>query len=379
MSDIENFIALLPPIEIIDLGKISSPLTYIGAVGFEDRALAVLNMALQSHRNFDQVIAIEYRPIDERNMGEEFQKKLDQLNIPGENVERVIYDRCNPEEFLEYLDIIKEKIALTSNVIVDISGMSKLLIIVLLQGLRDLDVNLTLVFAEAEVYHPTREEFETQKEKYEKETENLPIFLTSDVYDIVTTTSLSSTAMQGYPLMMVAFPTFNHRELTALVNEIIPQHLVLIEGKPHEQYNEWRMEAIRWLNRRIIERLVNGETLTGQERIISTFDYKETIKVLERIYQLYKYDKKIVVVPTGSKLQTFGVFLFKQMRPDIQVIYPVTKKFTDLYTGCCKAVWQIPIKDFSDFILQLNGYRKKGLDKLNRAIQAALKKNSKKK
>ncbi|MGD2085417.1 MAG: hypothetical protein PVH61_04455 [Candidatus Aminicenantes bacterium] len=379
MSDIENFIDLLPPIELLDPGKISSPLTYIGAVGFEDRSLSVFNIALQSQRSFEQVIAIEYRPINERNKGEEFQKNLDQLNIPGENVEWVVYDRCNPEEFLKYLDIIKEKITLTSNVIVDISAMSKLLIIVLLQGLRDLDVNLTIVYAEADVYHPTREEFETQKEKYKKETENLPIFLTSDVYDIVTTTSLSSTAMQGYPLMMVAFPTFNHRELTALVNEIIPQHLVLLHGKPHEQYNEWRMEAITWLNRRVIERLVNGETLTEQERIISTFDYKETIKVLEKIYQSYKYDKKIVVVPTGSKLQTFGVFLFKQMHPDIQVIYPVTKKFTDLYTGCCKAVWQIPIKSFSDFILQLNGYRKKGLGKLNRAIQHALKKNSKKK
>ena len=379
MNNIENLIDLLPSIETINLCKVSTPLTYIGAVGFEDRALTILNMALQLERRFEQVISVEYRPIDEQNRKAEFQKKIDQLNIPGENVEWVVYDRYKPEEFLKYLDIIKKKIASAPNVIVDISAMSRLLIIVLLHALRNLDINLNIVYAEAEVYHPTPEDFETQKEKIEKETETLPIFLTGDVYNIVTTTSLSTTAMQGYPLMMAAFPTFNHRELTALVNEMIPQHLILLEGKPHEHHNDWRIEAIRWLNRKNIERLVNGETLPEKERIISTFDYKETIRILDKIYQSYKYARKIVVVPTGSKLQTFGVFLFKQMHPDIQIIYPVTKKFTDLYTVGCKAVWQIAIKNFSDFIAQLDGYRKKGLVQLNQAIQAALKKNSKKK
>jgi len=364
--------AVLPQIEPVDFSKLSGRLVYIGAVGFEDRALAVLNESLQLKKRFDKVIAIEYRPLDNRNKKKEFQRKIDKFNISNITVKWVIYDRYKPEEFLKSLDIIKKTIVSTSNLIVDISAMSKLLIMVLLQGLRDLDVNLSVVYVEADVYHPMFENFEAEKEKYQKETEALPIFLTTDVYDIVTTTSLSTIAMQGYPVMMIAFPTFNHRELTALVNEIIPQHLILLEGRPHERHNDWRPKAIRWLNRRIIEHLAKGEILTEEYRVVSTFDYKETIKILEKIYQLYKYAKKIVVVPTGSKFQTFGVFLFKQMHPDIQIIYPVTKKFADMYTEAYKAIWEISFPSFSKFVLQLDGYRKRGLVELNHAIKVAL-------
>jgi hypothetical protein len=251
--------------------------------------------------------------------------------------------------------------------------MSKLLIMVLLHGLRNLDVNLSLVYAEADIYHPTFEKFGLEKQRYQSETESLPIFLTTAVYDIVTTSSLSTVAMQGYPLMMITFPTFNYNELSALVNEITHQHLILLEGRPHERHNDWRLEAIRWLNRRIIKHLNNGEILTEEKRIVSTFDYKETIKILEEIYQSYKYSRKIVVVPTGSKFQTFGMFLFKQMHPDIQVIYPVTKKFADMYTKGYKAIWEISFPSFSRFLSQLDGYRKGGLFELNNAIQVALK------
>ncbi|ODS31855.1 MAG: hypothetical protein SCARUB_03032 [Candidatus Scalindua rubra] len=288
----------------------------------------------------------------------------------------VVYDRFEPEKFLKYFDVIKKTFNHASNVIVDISAMSKLLIMVLLQKLRNFDINLTIVYAEADVYHPTLQEFKAKEKKYQRETETLPVFLTSDVYNIVTTTSLSTIAMQGYPLLMIAFPTFNHRELTALVNEITPQHMILLEGKPHETYNYWRLESIRWLNRRVIkEHIANGEILTEEERIISTFDYKETIKVLEKIYQTYKYARKMVVVPTGSKFQTFGIFLLKQMHPDIQIIYPVTKKYSDMYTKGCKALWQIPFPSLSKFLLQLDGYRKKVLVELKNTIQVVLKKN----
>jgi len=367
----KSFEELLPPIKPMDLVNISDPLIYMGAVGFEDRAFAYLNDVLKLGKRFDRVIAVEYKPLNKRNKKEEYQKKLEELDIPDENVEWIVYHRYRPEEFLRDLNKIREIISLTSNVVIDISAMSKLLIMVLLQGLRDLDINLTLVYAEAEVYHPIGEKFEAERKKHEKETETLPTFLTTGLYDIVTTTSLSTTAMQGYPLMMIGFPTFNHRELTALVNEITPQHLVLLDGRPHEADNHWRLDAIRWLNRKIRKEFSNGDTVCGHGKVVSTFDYKETVVELEKIYQSCKYDRRIIVVPTGSKLQTFGVFLFKQMHPDIQIIYPVTKKFSETYTEGYKTIWEIALPSFSEFVSLLDRYRKKGLDELNRAIQLA--------
>lgn len=373
MNNSKNFEDMLPPIEPMDLANILDPLIYIGAVGFEDRAFACLNDALKLGKKFDRAIAIEYKPWKKRNKKEEYRKKLEKLDIPDENIEWIVYHRDRPEEFLRDLSKIREIVSLTSNVVIDISAMSKLLIMVLLQGLRDLDINLTLVYAEAEVYHPTKEKFKTERKKNEKETEALPTFLTTDLYGIVTTTSLSTTAMQGHPLMMVAFPTFNHRELMALVNEITPKHLVLLDGRPHEAHNHWRLEAIKRLNREIRKELSNGDADYGDGKVVSTFDYKETVTALEEIYQPCKYDRKIIVAPTGSKLQTFGVFLFKQMHPDIQIIYPVTKKFSETYTEGYKAIWEISMPSFSEFISRLDRYRKRGLDELNSAIQVAQK------
>ena len=377
MNKVEHLLNTFPSIEELNLNRIQTPITYICAIGFEDRAQAILNEALKTNIKFDKIIAIEYKPFDKRNKLAEFKEKIEEFKIPESSIEFIIYDRFEPEEFLEKLDMVKKSIIPDSHIIVDISAITKLLIVILLQGLIDRKNNLHIVYSEAEIYHPVKEKFNAEKSKYERETESLPIFLTTDVYDIVTTTSLSTTSMQGYPLLMVAFPTFNHCELTALVNEITSQHLILIEGRPHEKQNHWRLEAIKWLNRKIIEHLSSNGNTKGHEKIVSTFDYKETIKVLEEIYQKFKYSRKLIVVPTGSKLQTFGVFILKQMHPDIQIVYPVTKEFTELYTEGAKALWCISFSNFSSSVRRLDEYRKSGLTELSHQIQYSLERNEK--
>jgi len=67
------------------------------------------------------------------------------------------------------------------------------------------------------------------------------------------------------------------------------------------------------------------------------------------------------------------MFLFKQMHPDIQIIYPVTKKFADEYTKKYKALWEISFANLSEYMTELDEYRKEGLAKLRQAIQSAQK------
>jgi hypothetical protein len=111
--------------------------------------------------------------------------------------------------------------------------MSKYLIVILLDIFKEFVGNVIVIYSKAETYYPTREEFEFKK----NELPITPTFLTKDVYKIALTTSLSSIAMQNSPLLMIAFPTFNYRELIALLNELTPQYLIEFEGIPHEKYN----------------------------------------------------------------------------------------------------------------------------------------------
>lgn len=359
MNDIIKLTNLLPPILPMNLKEIKGHKIYIGAAGFEDRSLAILNEALKTRWNFDQAIIINYKPFDKRNRNKEFQNKLNYLGIPSIKQKWIVYDRYDPESFSFPHTFLRERLKPESCILIDISAMSKFLIVVLLQELQNLQASVEIVYAEAEHYYPIKEKFEAEKAKLPRAT---PDFLTTDVYKIVTASSLSSVAMQGYPIIMVAFQTFNHRDIMALLNEIMPQQLISFEEKPHEEHNEWRLEAIRWVNRKV------EEYITTKTHILSTFNYTDTVNNLEQIYIDFCDTHKMVVAPTGSKLQTVAVFLFKQIHPDVQLIYPVTRKFTEKYTQGYKALWRIPFPEFAGFLGKLDSYRKHSLQKLKSAI-----------
>lgn len=352
----------LPPINSMDLWSIPEPVSYVGAAGFEDRSLAVLNEALLARKRLDRVIGIKYLPFKDENRVSEFERLAAGLGISKDKCHWITYDRFNPEEFSDYDKLIRDAALHSSTLIVDVSGMSKLLIIALLQSLRRIERRVDIAYAEAAVYHPTREAFTAQ---LEANLEAVPEFLTTDIYKIVATTSLSSSSMQGYPQIMVAFPTFNHREVLGMVTEMTPQHMILIEGRPHSADDAWRLEAIRGLNRRLEDHILDT-------RVTSTFEYHETLVALEDIYQKYRFTHKLVVAPTGSKLQTFAVFLFRQMHPDIQIVYPVTTDFDTQYTEGCRGVWTISIPSMAGLVRELDSYRKQSLSELRAVIEKRL-------
>lgn len=351
----------LPPIQRLDLDQIKKPITYIGAVGFEDRSQAVLDDAAKTGWKADQIIAIEYKPVDRRNRRSKFARKLRELKIDPDKQTWIVYDRFDPESFMPAIEAVKGRILGDRVVLIDISGMSKFLIVVLLQLLGDLQVDIEIAYAEAAVYHPKRSEFLTKRRKLP---EASPDFLTTDVYTITTATSVSSVAMQGYPMVMIAFPTFNHRELMALLNEMTPQRLVSIEGLPHETKDHWRLDAVRWINRNL------GDYSIVESKEVSTFHYVQTIECLEAIYRQYSTSHRIVVAPTGSKFQSLAVFLFKQLHPEIQIVYPVTRKFSNAYTERHKALWRVSFPRFPDFLNRLDNYRKQSLVELKTAIES---------
>jgi hypothetical protein len=357
---ISNF---FPKINSLDISLIPKDSIYIGIAGFEDRCFAFLEECNKNNLKFNRIIGIKYEPFDEKNKVDEFEKIAIQATNERK-LEWMIYDRHNPENFSNSIKKIEAIIDSAENVVIDISGMSKFLIVILLYGFRDYPGNIYIIYCEAKIYFPQQKDYESLKEKLPEET---PSFLTTNVYKIVTTTELSSISMQGYPLLIIAFPTFNYKEMYALLNEITPQYLFKIDGIPREKHNQWRLEAIRWINRKIYSDFVPKIRIDETES--STFDYIQTIEVLNDIYTDYKYTHKCIIAPTGSKLQTLGVLFFKQMFPEIQLVYPVTAKFSEEYTKGCKNIWYIEFENFSEFMKKLGNFRKTGLKQLENVLR----------
>ena len=332
---------LLPSIDPLVYTNLAEPFSYVAAVGFEDRCFAFLKEALNHGAKPAKVIAIEYEPEELPNRKTEFLHLLEELDIHEKNVTWIKYQRTSPDQFDRAIESVKRICSQYSNTLIDISSMSKLLILQLLQGLRFIQMNVRVVYTEAAIYYPTKQEYEQAKSRIRR---SIPEFLSSGIYDVVTTYSLSSVAMQGYPTVLFGFPTFNQNLLLAAIEEAAPQELVIFEGIPHKSENLWRLNAIAELN--------NASYRYRSRPLIpvQTFDYIETVEKLMEVYSDYQYTHRFVIAPANSKLQSVGVFFFKQMHPDVHIIYPTPRGFFKLHTDGVEAMWQISVDRFSEFL-----------------------------
>ena len=332
---------------------------YIGVAGFEDRALGFLKSALDQGKKFQSCVAIEYQPFDPSNRKAEF---ADSATRVFGDIQCRTYNRFSPEDFTQSLHEIMDLSRSVSRVVVDVSAMSKMLVVVLLHGLRELNLPLSIIYAPAEIYHPPKDDYEKAKAKL---SDASPYFLTTDVYKVVTTTTLSSIAMQGAPLVMIAFPNFNHLEIAALLNETNAQKLFLVESVARPKQDAWRLDAIRWINRG----LKTYVTPTCYQTDAS--DLNANIELLESIYNDWHLTHKIALSPTGGKLQAVTTFCLKNMHPDIHIVYPVVRKFAKDYTEGCLAHSEISFQNFRDYVTKLDQYRKRRLSEIKQIIERA--------
>ena len=103
-------------------------------------------------------------------------------------------------------------------------------------------------------------------------------------------------------------------------SELQPSRFTFIEGTPPSPENQWRTAAIATLNRLNLLH-------TAQRCMTSTLDYAETLDLLLRLYAEHGVRERLVVSPTGSKMQTVAVGLFRAFIGDVQIVYPTPRGF----------------------------------------------------
>jgi hypothetical protein len=80
------------------------------------------------------------------------------------------------------------------------------------------------------------------------------------------------------------------------------------------------LEAIKSLNQ--TEKILGCEDFEA-----STLDYRETLALLLDIYSNHGATERLVISPTGSKMQTVAVGIFRAFMDDVRVVYPVPHSF----------------------------------------------------
>lgn len=285
--------------------------------GFEDRSVAILEAAASEGVSFN-VLLINYEPFNAGNKSEAIRLLC---HTAGIRISELTYNRQEPAGFGT---ILTEKIrASCARIFIDISGMSRLLIVQILVALRKHHERLDkcfVAYSEAQSYPPNEEEAALKISKLEADPSFSIFFLSSGVYEITLVPELSSYAPAGVQTRLIAFPSLDAHQLTALRAELQPSRLSLIEGNPPSGHNQWRKRIIAEINR--LDDIPNAEKCPA-----STLNYQETLACLLKIYEDHGLYERLLISPTGSKMQAVAVGLLRSFLDDVQIIYPTPHDF----------------------------------------------------
>lgn len=343
----------LPLINTAELLNEGTNRVLISAYGFEGRSLGWSGIQLNQRRKIiNDAYIIKYEPAKAKNKILELCENLMSLGVsyPKE----IIFNYLEPDSFEKTLEIQFRDFKKYDEVIFDITAMTKYLILLCLCKLNDFKGTLRIVYSEAENYSPSREEFEN----YKINSSQVAHFPNQGFKKILRAKCLSSIRMQGQPVALIAFTSFNEQLVRAMLGTINPYRLLFINGVPPRKDFEWRELATQEIHKRLIADYKSGnefDTATGGlKRRSSTLFYHETIDRIDEIYKEFGLFERIIIAATGSKMQTVGLFFSKIKHQDIHIEYPTPDSyfFAGMSNGV-RNVHEIKIEHFSDFINEM--------------------------
>jgi hypothetical protein len=318
------------------------------ADGFEDRSLSFIQSI--NSKIFSTVFTLTYEPTRKSRLLELIAACEKRSNSTPEVIK---YDRFHPAVFEgEFPVKINGVLKGIEEVIIDISVMSKLMILIILNALRGYSGKVRIIYSEPIDYAPTEAEYE-QHYKALRLAAGLPSY---GVHDVVRTPMLTSVIMQRSPAIIVAFTSFNEQLIRALLSNFNPAHLFLIGGVPPTLL--WREKATQKMHANVLSdyRVDNPVDSGGRlELRSSTLFYGETFSVLGDIYRKYCVTNRIVLAPTGSKMQALGCALLKLCCPDVHIEYPTPESFLlkGFSSSEIKCIHQVVFPNFCNFIPDL--------------------------
>jgi hypothetical protein len=344
----------LEPFEDVCLGRQD---IVVVCAGFEERSVGVLRSAVSKSLGF-KVLIIDYRPYF---AGNRIGELLDLCGKANLEVHGLTYDRRAPAGFGDMLQ--QQLTGVEGRVFIDISGMSRLLIVQALVALLSGDLDFRqcfVVYAEAKTYLPTQMDVEKAIAESDKDPLFSALFLSSGVFEVTVVPELSATSLGANQSRLVFFPSFNADQLIALRQELQPSRYAYIHGIPPSGSNRWRTEAIMRLNH--MEKCEDdfGETANKDAILVNfkrdehfktcTLKYQETLDCLCKIYGKHGMRDRLLISPTGSKMQVVAVGLFRAFVEDVQIVYPTPRVFAEPkdYTTGVGPIHVLPLSGFWD-------------------------------
>lgn len=334
--ELHEIIADFPDVEKLS-GFPSKIDLFICALGFEERCLAVPQRLAESGVEAKACFYLELDTNSNDN-----QTNLDELLLSfGKITNDVQCFNADSVEFEAEMGYAVEQMIRPDDqplfVVFDISVAANRLLLRAFKQLFEARTDLTIVYSEAEVYHPTQAEFEQDCDKWVDE-ENLGTEI--GVSSIYPSSEYAGQHLDPLPNCVVLFPSFRKERSRAVICKVdetlvtTPRDNVLwILGNPASSDNQWRTLATK---------VINEVPEDAYQFSVSTFDYRETLQRLELIYREKWLRFNITISPLGAKLQAIGTAIFCFLRPEVKLMFAAPQRYNAKeWSSGCGAQWKI--------------------------------------
>lgn len=336
LGDVIPFLPGAEPFDPTNRNSLKKFDLFMCALGFEPRCLTLPDALERSGHRATRATYFEYSTNLHDNEASRPQL-LQHLNRLSKSVHPI---EADGDGFADRLRNLLEVVAGGKRrrhvpmVVFDISSVANGLLMKSMKVLLESNIRLVLLYSEAAIYFPTREQVEAAATaQSDQETA-----LHRGVSNVTVSNEQPGYHVDQLPDCLVLFPGFSRERSLAAISEVDPSLLLVpgdkviwLLGTPHLQEDMWRLDFMR----------ITNQILTSAPQYeISTFDYREALRGLESIYQDRVGACKFTVSPMGSKMQALGVALFCHVRPDVRVIFVTPKEYNaGQYSEGCKATW----------------------------------------
>src|ERR1700687_3420667 len=277
VRELEEQLGKLPEVAQIDVSSEMRDQTaalFLCALGFEPRCLALPQALAAASFKCERAVYFEYQsnPLENDANRTALVSHLTTLSL---SVESMDVDAPDFTHRLRSLFLELGKREPPPRVVIDISVFGNRLAFKIYAVLLDSNVDVLLLYAEAAIYHPTRDEYLRSPEQWGAEQE---FGLEKGVSNITISPEHAGQFLDLLPDFVMLFPAFNPDRSKAALEWIDPSLIASLSrkvmwfgGDPHRTLDKWRLEAVK-AHHNITAAALHAE--------ISTFSYKDTIRAL---------------------------------------------------------------------------------------------------
>jgi hypothetical protein len=305
-------------------------------LGFEERCLTIPSQLAEAGYRSRRAVCLEYGTNRDENAVN--RPALNEcLRRIASSVEVIQIDSL--ESATEIQSILGGTVGteMPLGITFDVSVASNRSIFRVLGVLLSTDCCLRLLYSEAKVYHPTKEEYALDSVRWTKD-ESFGI--EHGVGEVAVSPEWPGRHLDPLPNTVIVFPSFKPDRARAAIHLVDPALLARprnavrwLLGVPHLHEDSWRLEAMRTINE------IEPDM---PQREVSTFDYKDCLSILEQIYLSAQDSSNISLAPFGSKMQALAGCIFCHIHPDVRVIFASPKSYNaSQYSNGVKATWEI--------------------------------------